>query len=413
MNTTRAAGSLERRVGDGGEDAADRERRQEEAVGQHLSDTEDAGAPGSRRPNPCSASLARHALMIAMRRNRAPCAQLTSARAKSPASNGRRSSSFSPIPISLTGIPSSAAIASAIPPFAVPSSLVSTRPLTLIACANSCAWRSPFWPVVASTVSSVSCGASGICLRDHALDLRQLRHQVVLRVQAPGGVDDHDVGAVADRRADRLEGDRAGIGVVAAAHELARRRAGPTARAARPPPRGTCRRRPARRAAQLSAEVVGELAGRRGLPRAVDARHQDDGRLVRAGRCRSSPVRAMSASSSRRRSVSASPPRMSPAVASRSSCSTTLAVVRRADIGVDQRLLEPLPALVVELFVERRLDLRRRAPAGSCAGSPAGAGNARRSCSLLLAGLLGALARAGTGPSGMNRSRPFARHRVA
>src|SRR5204863_2880006 len=41
------------------------------------------------------------------------------ARAKSSGSNGRRSSSASPVPISLTGTPSSCAMASAMPPFAV------------------------------------------------------------------------------------------------------------------------------------------------------------------------------------------------------------------------------------------------------------------------------------------------------
>ncbi len=53
----------------------------------------------------------------------------TSACANSPGSNGLRSSSFSPTPISFTGMPSSWAIASAIPPLAVPSSLVSTSPV--------------------------------------------------------------------------------------------------------------------------------------------------------------------------------------------------------------------------------------------------------------------------------------------
>ena len=47
--------------------------------------------------------------------------------------------------------------------------------------------------------------------RDHAADLRQLGHQVVLRVQAPGGVDDHDVDALRARLRDRLEGDRARV----------------------------------------------------------------------------------------------------------------------------------------------------------------------------------------------------------
>src|ERR671911_1179521 len=81
--------------------------------------------------------------------------------AKSSGSNGLRSSSASPIPISFTGTPSSCAIARAIPPLAVPSSLVSTIPLTSTASRNRSAWRRPFWPVVASIVSSVSCGAPG------------------------------------------------------------------------------------------------------------------------------------------------------------------------------------------------------------------------------------------------------------
>ena len=45
------------------------------------------------------------------------------------------------------------------PPFAVPSSLVSTTPVRSTASANACAWRRPFWPVVASITISDSCGA--------------------------------------------------------------------------------------------------------------------------------------------------------------------------------------------------------------------------------------------------------------
>jgi len=43
---------------------------------------------------------------------------------------------------------------------AVPSSFVSTMPSTGTASEKSLAWRSPFWPVVASTVKSVSSRAS-------------------------------------------------------------------------------------------------------------------------------------------------------------------------------------------------------------------------------------------------------------
>src|SRR3954447_8005358 len=83
----------------------------------------------------------------------------TSAAAKSRASNGRRSSSPSPTPISFTGRSSSEAIARAMPPLAVPSSLGRATPVSSTARANSCAWRRPFWPVVASITISDSCGA--------------------------------------------------------------------------------------------------------------------------------------------------------------------------------------------------------------------------------------------------------------
>ncbi len=64
---------------------------------------------------------------------------VSSACEKASASNGRRSSSDSPIPISLTGILSSLAMARAMPPFAVPSSLVSTMPVTSTASPKSLA----------------------------------------------------------------------------------------------------------------------------------------------------------------------------------------------------------------------------------------------------------------------------------
>ena len=51
----------------------------------------------------------------------------------------------------------------AMPPRAVPSSLVRMTPVTSTASPSSSAWRRPFWPVVASTVRRVSCGASGTC----------------------------------------------------------------------------------------------------------------------------------------------------------------------------------------------------------------------------------------------------------
>ena len=55
-------------------------------------------------------------------------------------------------------------IATTTPPLAVPSSLASTMPVHCTASVKCRAWLMPFWPVVASSTSSTSCGASGICL---------------------------------------------------------------------------------------------------------------------------------------------------------------------------------------------------------------------------------------------------------
>src|SRR5439155_19590571 len=79
-----------------------------------------------------------------------------SASTKSSGSKSTRSSGASPRPTSLMGMPSSPWMASTMPPLAVPSSFVSTTPVTSTASANSRACTSPFWPVVASITSSVS-----------------------------------------------------------------------------------------------------------------------------------------------------------------------------------------------------------------------------------------------------------------
>jgi len=65
------------------------------------------------------------------------------ASAYSTASNGRRSSSCSPIRSALTGIRSSRAIESAMPPFALAVELVRTIPLTATAAANALCLTQP------------------------------------------------------------------------------------------------------------------------------------------------------------------------------------------------------------------------------------------------------------------------------
>src|SRR3954447_15680560 len=67
----------------------------------------------------------------------------------------------------------------------------------------------------------------GQLLGDDAADLGQLLHQVVLRVQAPGRVDDDHVGADLAAAGDRVEGDRARVGVLPALHEGHVRAPGP------------------------------------------------------------------------------------------------------------------------------------------------------------------------------------------
>ena len=84
------------------------------------------------------------------------------------------------------------------PPLAVPSSLVSTMPVTSTTSANTRACCRPFCPVVASRTSSTS--STGRLLLDDALDLAQLVHEPGLGVQPAGGVDDHDVDLALDAR---------------------------------------------------------------------------------------------------------------------------------------------------------------------------------------------------------------------
>ncbi len=84
-------------------------------------------------------------------RRRRPGRPSNNAETNSLGSNSSRSSEPSPTPMSLIGNPSSFRIARTMPPLAVPSSLVSTTPVTPTASVNCLACRSPFWPVVASS----------------------------------------------------------------------------------------------------------------------------------------------------------------------------------------------------------------------------------------------------------------------
>src|SRR6266516_2247725 len=80
----------------------------------------------------------------------------SSASTNASGSKGARSWAPSPRPTSLTGMPSSRWTATTMPPLAVPSSLVRTRPVTPTVSVNWRAWARPFWPVVASRTSRTS-----------------------------------------------------------------------------------------------------------------------------------------------------------------------------------------------------------------------------------------------------------------
>ena len=64
-------------------------------------------------------------------------------------------------------------------------------------------------------------------LGDRALDLLDLLHEVDLRVQAPGGVDDDDVHVPGQRRLDRIVGHRGRVRAVAMPHQCGPRAVGP------------------------------------------------------------------------------------------------------------------------------------------------------------------------------------------
>ena len=70
----------------------------------------------------------------------------------------------SPTPMKRKGFGHWRAIAASTPPLAVPSSLVTTRPVTPIALSKALTCASAFWPMLASSTSSTSCGPVGSAL---------------------------------------------------------------------------------------------------------------------------------------------------------------------------------------------------------------------------------------------------------
>ena len=106
--------------------------------------------------------------------------------------NGSSASYFSPTPMNLMGWPVTWRMESAAPPRASPSILVSTTPVSVSFLWNSSAERTASWPVMESATNRISCGFRMLLQRLH------LVHQLLVDVQAAGGIDDEHVAGVVD-----------------------------------------------------------------------------------------------------------------------------------------------------------------------------------------------------------------------
>ena len=99
------------------------------------------------------------------------------------------------MPMKRIGRPSLRAIAMTMPPLAVPSSLVSTRPVTPTASWNSTRLRQRVLALVGVEHQQHLVRRGRVDALDHAPHLLQLVHEVRLAVQPAGGVGDHHVDA--------------------------------------------------------------------------------------------------------------------------------------------------------------------------------------------------------------------------
>ena len=169
---------------------------------------------------------------------------------------------------------------------------------------------------------------------DHAPHLRELLHQVHLRVQAAGGVDDHDVAPARLRRLDRVVRDRGRVAAALGADEVG-------ARALRPDLElflGSGAERVGRcddDGVAMLRELRRELADRCRLPGAVDADDQDDGRRPVHVQDRRLAEERRDFLDERCVQVTELATRLEPA--------HELGGRGDADVAHDQRFLEPLP----------------------------------------------------------------------
>ena len=138
-------------------------------------------------------------------------------------------------------------MATAMPPLAVPSSLVSTMPVTPADWVNwRACWR-PFWPVVASITSSTSWGAPGMSLAAvrRILSSSSMRPVLVCRRPAVSTISSFDFVRLGG--GDGVVEDRGRVAAVAGLDHLHAGAGGPDFQAARWRRRERCRRRRAGR----------------------------------------------------------------------------------------------------------------------------------------------------------------------
>ncbi len=160
------------------------------------------------------------------------------------------------------------------PPLAEPSSLVSTTPVTSTASVNWRACTRPFWPVVASMTSSTSVTTPApFSATRRTFDSSSIRFDLVC--SRPGGVGQHEVGALGGRRFDGVEDDRRRVGALTAAHQLDARPLGPGAELlGGGGPEGVAGGHDD--AVAVDRQPLGDLADGGGLADAVDADEQPD-----------------------------------------------------------------------------------------------------------------------------------------
>ena len=191
-----------------------------------------------------------------------------------------KSSRPSPVDANMTGLPVTDATESAAPPRASPSSLDSTMPVKLTPSSKAMAVLTASWPIIESITKRTSFGTMARRI------WRACSIMLGVDAEAAGGVHDHDVVQRAPRFLDAGagDGDRVTGGLVqlggggarvrgedghagALADDLELRHGVGALQVAGDQ----------HRAVALGLEPLGQLAGQRGLTRALEAGEHDDG----------------------------------------------------------------------------------------------------------------------------------------